>query len=348
MNMETTQTKQKKYTVPAILLVVIIAGSIFGIKQYTYYQSHEDTDDAQVDGDISAVVARVGGYINTINFEDNQRVTKGQTLVTLEDHEYRIKLEQALAAQKTAGSKIGVSETQVSATHAASLGYKARIEEAKARLWQANQDYDRYAALARSGSVPQQTFDKAKAERDIAKAAYISAEEQYKTAVAQIGNTRSELNVTHTATNQQQTDVDYAKLLLSYTNIKAPVSGIVTKRRVQMGQLLQAGQTLFAVVDENNLYVTANFKETQMQHIRSGQKAKIIVDAYPDEPIEGIVHNYAGTTGAKMSLLPPDNATGNFVKVVQRIPVKIKINASAQLLKKIRPGMNVEVSVVTK
>lgn len=346
--MEATPQKQKKYIVPVILLVVIVAGSIFGIKQYYYHQNHEDTDDAQIDGDLSAVVTRVGGYIDSIGFEDNQRVMKGQVLVKLEDNEYRIKLAQAMAAQKTAGSKIGVSETQVSTTHTASLGFKAKIDEAKAKLWQADQDYERYAALIKNGSIPQQTFDKAKADRQIAQAALQSAEEQYKTAIAQIGNSRSELNVTNTATGQQQVDVNYAKLLLSYTTIKAPVSGIVTKRRVQMGQLLQAGQTLFAVVDENNLYVTANFKETQMQNIRAGQKAEVIVDAYPNEPIQGVVHNFAGTTGAKMSLLPPDNATGNFVKVVQRIPVKIKIKATQELLKKIRPGMNVEVSVLTK
>nr|WP_295865254.1 HlyD family secretion protein [uncultured Chitinophaga sp.] len=346
--MEANTQQRKKYIVPAILVIVIIAGSIFGIKQYTYYQSHEDTDDAQVDGDLSAVVTRVGGYIDSIGFEDNQRVSKGQLLVKLEDNEYRLKLAQALAARKTADSKVVVSQTQVTATEAASLGYKAQVDGAKARLWQASQDYQRYAALVKNGAVPQQTFDKAKAERDAAQAAYQSAREQYNTAVARISNSRSELNATSIATDQHQADVDYARLLLSYTQITAPVSGIVTKRRVQMGQLLQSGQTLFAVVDEHNLYVTANFKETQMQHIRPGQKAEITVDAFPNEPIRGTVYNYAGTTGAKMSLLPPDNATGNFVKVVQRIPVKIKIDASPEFLKKIRPGMNVEVSVITK
>ena len=132
---------------------------------------------------------------------------------------------------------------------------------------------------------------------------------------------------------------------LSYTDIKAPASGIVSKKNVQKGQLVQAGQSLFSVVNDGSIYVTANFKETQLEKIKSGSKVEIEVDAYPDEKIEGEVYNFAPITGAKGSLLPPDNATGNFVKVVQRVPVKIKIHPSKELLAKLRPGMSVKASV---
>ena len=149
--------------------------------------------------------------------------------------------------------------------------------------------------------------------------------------------------------SQRQSDVDFAKLQLSYTEIKAPATGIVSKKNVQKGQLVQAGQSLFAIVNENSIYVTANFKETQLEDIKPGSKVKIEVDAYPNDDVEGEVYNFAPITGAKGSLLPPDNATGNFVKVVQRIPVKIKITkAPKDVLEKLRPGMSVKVSVSIK
>ncbi|MCW3465776.1 HlyD family secretion protein [Chitinophaga nivalis] len=346
-NTTTTPTKRNRI-VPVILALVIISGGLFGVQKYYYYRTHEDTDDAQVDGDLSAVVARAGGYVDSIAIEDNQRVNAGQLLIRLEDKEYKLKLEQALAAQKLAGSRIDVSATEITTMEATANGYKAMVDAAKARLWQANQDYNRYAQLVKNGAVPRQQFDKAQSDKDAATAAYASAVAQYNAAMAKTNNSRTQLQVTHTALDQQQVDVDYAQLQLSYTQIKAPVTGIVTKRRIQKGQLIQPGQTLFAVVDENSLYITANFKETQMEHIRPGQEVAIEVDAYPGHKITGKVHNFAGTTGAKISLLPPDNATGNFVKVVQRIPVKISIEASAEVRNLLRPGMNVTVSVSTK
>ena len=143
-------------------------------------------------------------------------------------------------------------------------------------------------------------------------------------------------------------DIDYAKLQLSYTTIKSPSAGITSKKNIQIGQLVQAGQTLFSVVNDNSLYITANFKETQLENLRNGEKVDIEVDAFPDMKLEGSVYNFSPATGAKFSLLPPDNATGNFVKVVQRIPVKIKITGSKEDLEKLRPGMSVDVSVITK
>lgn len=342
------KTKKPKIVIPVLLLVLAAAGIFIGINRYQYYSSHEETDDAQIDGDLSMVVSRAGGYIDSIYFEDNQRVTKDQLLITLEDKEYRLKLDQALAAHKVAGSRIDVSATQIETSQAASSGYKAQADAARARLWQAEQDFARYAALVTSGSVPKQQYDKAKTERDAAAANYAAANDQYNTALLQINNNRSQLQVTHTAVSQEAVAVDYARLMLSYAHITAPVSGLVTKRRVQRGQLVQPGQTLFSVVDENNLYVTANFKETQLAHIQSGQPVKIRVDAYPDMHLEGTVHNFAATTGARTALLPPDNATGNFVKVVQRVPVKILLHGPASALRLLRPGMNVEVIVTTR
>ena len=345
----TTETKKKNKVIPIVLAVLIVLGTIFGTKAYIYYSNHVDTDDAQIDGDISPVVARVGGYVQEIKFEENTRVNEGDVLVKLDDSDYKVKLEQAMASQLGANAGVGVSKSQIAATTANTSTAKANIEAAKVQLKLAQKDYDRYANLVKDGSVTQQQFDQAKAQKESAQAAYTAAEDQYIAAVKQVGTTQSQLAVSNTSVALRESEVDFAKLQLSYTEIKAPASGIVSKKNVQKGQLVQAGQSLFSIVNDNSIYVTANFKETQLEDITPGLKVKIDVDAYPDADIQGEVYNFAPITGAKGSLLPPDNATGNFVKVVQRVPVKIKItNAPKDILAKLRPGMSVKVSVSLK
>ncbi|WP_316810572.1 HlyD family secretion protein [Pedobacter heparinus] len=345
----TTEKKKKNKVIPIILGVLIILGAIFGTKAYLYYSKHVDTDDAQIDGDISPVVARVGGYVQEIKFEENTRVNEGDVLVKLDDRDYKVKLEQALAGQKGASAGVGVSESQIAATAANTSTARANIEAARVKLNLAQKDYERYANLVKDGSVTQQQFDQAKAQKESAQAAFTAANDQYNAAVKQVGTTQSQLAVSSNGVTQRQADVDFARLQLSYTEIKAPATGIVSKKNVQKGQLVQAGQSLFSVVNDNSIYITANFKETQLEDIKPGSKVKIDVDAYPDAEVTGEVYNFAPITGAKGSLLPPDNATGNFVKVVQRVPVKIKITeAPKEILAKLRPGMSVKVSVAIK
>jgi len=166
------EKKEKKSVkiVPIILAVVIIAGIIFGIKEYIYYSKHVDTDDAQIDGDISPVVTRVGGYVDSILFEENEKVTQGQILVKLDERDYKIKLEQALAAERGANAGINVSRSQISSTSANSSSAKAQVESAKAKLWQATKDFERYANLVQDGSITQQQFDQAKVQKEVAQA----------------------------------------------------------------------------------------------------------------------------------------------------------------------------------
>jgi membrane fusion protein (multidrug efflux system) len=342
-----TQKKPNR-VIPIILGIILIGGVIFGIKEYIYFGKHVDTDDAQIDGDISPVVARVGGYVDSIYFEENTHVNKGEQLVKIDDRDYKVKLEQAQAAVTGASANINVGQSQIYATQANSSSARAQVESAAARLDKTKKDYQRYANLVKDGSITQQQFDQAKADLEVAQATYNAAQEQYKAAEEQVGTTKNQLNVTHTGVTQRQVDVDYAKLQLSYTVVKAPASGIASKKNVQVGQLVQAGQTLFSIVNDNSIYITANFKETQLDKIRNGQKVNIEVDAYPDLKLQGSVYNFSPATGAKFSLLPPDNATGNFVKVVQRVPVKIKVEASKEDMAKLRPGMSVNVSVIYK
>lgn len=345
---EPQEKKKPNKVLPIILGVILLAGIAFGIKEYIYFRKHVDTDDAQVDGDISPVVSRVGGYVDSIYFQENTHVDKGQVLVKIDDRDYKVKLEQAEAAESGAGANVGVGQSQIFQNEANSAAAKAKVTSAAAQLDKVSKDYQRYANLVKDGSITRQQFDQAQADLEVAQANYRSAQEQYKAAQEQVGATRSELNVTNKGVDQRKVDVDYAKLQLSYTVIKAPSSGIVSKKNVQIGQLVQAGQTLFNIVNDNSTYITANFKETQLDKIRDGQKVNIEVDAYPDLKLTGVVYNFSPATGAKFSLLPPDNATGNFVKVVQRVPVKIKINADKDVMAKLRPGMSVSVSVIYK
>jgi len=340
--------KKKKNIIPVILGVILLIGAFFGIREYLYLKNHEDTDDAQIDGDISPVVSRVGGYVDTILFEENQHVTKGQILVKLDSRDYEIRLEQAIAAQKGANAGVGVSQSQISTSAASSSTAKANVEAARVRLWKADKDFNRYAALIKEGAITQQQFDQAKAERDAAKASFDAAEDQYKAANAQVGTTRSQLQVSNTGVDQKQADVDFAKLQLSYTTITAPASGIVSRKNIQHGQLVQAGQTLFSIVNDNSIYVTANFKETQLADMHQGQTATISVDAFGGRVLHAHVDSIASATGAKFSLLPPENATGNYVKVVQRIPVKLVFEAGQDAEHQLRPGMSTVVKVRVK
>jgi membrane fusion protein (multidrug efflux system) len=345
---ENITKKKPNRVLPIILGVILLAGIVFGIKEYIYYSKHIDTDDAQVDGDISQVVSRVSGYVDSIYFEENSHVNKGQELVKIDDRDYKVKLEQAQSAQVGASAGVNVGQTQIYTYAANSAAAQAQVTSAAARLDKQNKDYQRYANLVKDGSITRQQFDQAKADLEVAQANYKAALEQFKAAQDQVGTIKSQLKVTNTGVDQKKVDVDYAKLQLSYTHIKAPASGVASKKNVQLGQLVQAGQTLFSIVNDNSLFITANYKETQLDKIRNGQKVNIDVDAFPDMKLQGTVYNFAPATGAKFSLLPPDNATGNYVKVVQRVPVKIKVNGTKEQLDKLRPGMSVKVSVIYK
>src|ERR1700754_4765912 len=217
-NSEEQKPKKKPNRVlPIILGIVLIGGIFFGIKEYIYFSKHVDTDDAQVDGDISPVVARVGGYVDSIFFQENTHVTKDQVLVKIDDRDYKVKLEQAQAAQVGASSGIGVNESQIYTNQANVAVAKSNVVSAQARLDKVAKDYARYANLIKDGSITQQQFDQSKSDLEVAQAAVQAAKDQLKAAQEQVGTVRSQLKVTNTGVNQRQVDVDFAKLQLSYT-----------------------------------------------------------------------------------------------------------------------------------
>lgn len=341
-----TETKKpRKLILPIILGLIVVAGVGYGISKYFYSLHHEYTDDAQIDGDISPVVARVTGYVDSILFEENQLVKKGQVLIKLDDRDLQIKVEQAQAALDNAIASVSVAKANVSTTQSSNSAVQSSIDNAKIKLWKATQDFNRYQNLLNDHSVTQQQYDAVKADKESAEAQLAMAEKQLTTGQVQTQATSQQINVAQSTVTAKQADLDYAKLQLSYATIVAPATGVASKKSVQPGQLIQAGQTLFNVVSDSSVYVVANFKETQLDEMKQGQKVSIEIDAFPKEDITGTVYSFSPATGAKFSLLPPDNATGNFVKVIQRVPVKIKLDASKEILRVLRPGMSARVTV---
>lgn len=339
---------RKKLIFPIILAVVLVGALIFSVKEYIYFQSHEETDNAQIDADISPVVARVAGYVKDIRFSDNQFVHAGDTLVILDDRDYQVKLQQAIAGLTVARQSVDVSQYQVSEARTGIATAQANIDAAKVRVWKANEDFKRFENLYNDHAITKAQYDDAKAEKESAEAALVVAQTQVPAQARRVSVNERQVGATASNLATRQADIDFARLQLSYTVITAPADGIVSKRNIQTGQLVQAGQTLFAIVHDKGIYITANFKETQLEALHEGEKVDVTADAFSDKPFHGTIESFSGATGAKFSLLPPDNATGNFVKVVQRVPVRISIEADSTFKRLLRPGMSVKVVVHTK
>lgn len=343
-----------------ILILMILLGGWFGITKYTYALHHEETDDAQVAADISPVIPRVSGYVKEVRVKDNQFVHKGDTLLILDDRDLKLNVDRAEAALGTAKSNVEAARANTDAARSGIASSKAgvstvdaQIEAAKISVVRATQDYNRYANLITDHSITQQQFEQAQAAKETAEKQLLILQQQKNQASTQTGVVSSQSNasaqqigIAESMVKQRTVDVEDAKLNLSYTVITAPDDGKISKVNVQEGQFLQAGQSTFSIVHNTNIWVVANFKETQYKKMRIGQKVIVHADAFPNHDFEATLSSFSPATGAEFALLPPDNASGNFVKVVQRLPVKIEfVNNTDSLLNRLRPGMNVNVDV---
>ncbi len=337
--------KPKKKIFPFILMGLIAIGLFLGIKKYIYALHHEDTDDAQIDNDINPVLVRMTGYINEIRFVENIKIHKGDTLVTIDNRDVQIKVKQAEAALENTAAGVAVAESNVNSAMANYETAKATFEAAKIRVWKSTQDFNRFQNLINDKAITQQQFDAAKAEKESADAQLSVGSHQQSAALTMVESAKKQIAVANASVTQRKVDLDLANLQLSYATIIAPVDGIATKKNIQVGQLVNIGSPILAIVSDTNVYVTANFKETQLEDMAIGNNVQVIVDAFPKTKIDGTILSFSAATGAKFSLLPPDNATGNFVKVVQRIPVKIALKNIDSIKDKVRPGMSVKVSV---
>src|SRR6185437_1113091 len=324
------------------------------VKQWSYGRAHESTDDAAVDGHLVPVLAKVGGYVQAVTVNDNDHVRVDSLLVQIDPSEYRVRLAQADADLQAAQASAGGAGTngQAQAMVAQATGQRssldAQIVAAKANAQKAQQDLARYEDLAAKQIVSKQQLDAARAAAQAAAANVQALEQQTSAAGGTVASAKAGVRLADARLEGAQAARDNAALQLSYTRVTAPASGIVSRKQVESGQLIQAGQPLLTLVADTGVYVTANFKETQLSDIHVGQPAEIDVDAYGGATASGCVESVSAATGSKFALLPPDNATGNFTKVVQRVPVRVAVKQGLGADRPLRPGMSVTVHVDTK
>ena len=397
--------KVKRLLIGGGALVLIAAVGLF-----VYFRNRESTDDAQVDGHITPIAAKISGRVQEVLVLDNQPVKAGQVLVRIDPRDYQAALDNAKAnlalavseAQSASADVPRTKENVASGTSNASAGLlgaeadlakaqaayaqaqsadlsyaHANVAKAQANAELAKADLERYRPLMQKGEISKQQFDAAKANADASESALNAEQQKLEQAQSSIDIAKAQLNAAQARVEQARAGlssaradfkqvsmrtadmqaklakvdqakamVEAAELNLSYTEIVAPRDGVATHKQVEPGQIVQIGQGLMVVVPLQDVWVTANFKETQLRKMRAGQKADVKVDTY-GKTFSGHVDSIAGATGAVLSLLPPENATGNYVKVVQRIPVKIVVDPIPEQKAVLRPGMNVDVTVIT-
>jgi membrane fusion protein (multidrug efflux system) len=393
---EAPKSSGRKFIVLAIVLLIAAIAGLF------YWRSsfYEDTDDAQVDGDLYQISARVAGQVLHVYVEDNQQVQQGQLLAQIDPRDYEVALDQARAALadakanyqqanvnipitavnvntavQTTGADVTGAQAAVAQAQRQEQAAAARVDQAKANATKAQLDVDRYTPLVQKDVISKQQFDAAVASADAAKAALAEAQAQViaqqdairqaqqrlasaqsqasqssKTAPQQVAVQRARASAAQAAIQEAQAKVDQAQLNLSYTQIKAPSAGIVNKKSIVEGANLSVGQDMLTIIPLTNLWVTGNFKETQVGDMHPCQPVEIKVDALGGRKFSGRVTQIGGATGSRLSLFPPENATGNYVKVVQRIPVRIDFT---NLQKEdgdyaLRPGYSVTPKVTIK
>jgi membrane fusion protein, multidrug efflux system len=335
----------------ALLGVLALAGAVWGIRTWLYSRSHETTDNAQIEGHVVPVLPKVGGYVLRVLVEDNQIVREGDTLVTLDPRDYQVRLQESeadLSAAEASAARNGEATAQVGQASAKSGAAEASIGSAQATYDRALQDVERMRRLSETRVISKQQLDEAEAAYRSAEADLRAAQSQARAAQAEVSGASAGVRTAQAHLAAAQAEAAAAELQLSYTVITAPASGRVSKKTVEVGQLVSPGQSLMSLVDEGDVWVVANMKETQLDDIAVGQPVEIEVDAYKGWTFPGRVQSIQGATGARFALLPPDNATGNFTKVVQRVPVRIALDRRPADAPPLRPGMSVEVAIDTR
>jgi membrane fusion protein, multidrug efflux system len=392
-----------------VLLVVLVLVAVGVYAAYMHFRDRVSSDDANVDGHVSAIAPKIAGNVVEVPVLDNQPVKAGQVLVRIDPRDYQAKVDQAQAALVEAQNKLNSARTVVpltnETTQSGQSAASAQVSDAEAELQRAQigyeqasssdlayaqanvrtrqasndkaqadvarmkplvdkaeisqQQYDSYVAAARVAEselrAAQEKLSSAQKDAAMRQAAVNAAQSRVSQAHAGVQNAQAnrkqvdvrtaDVGTAAAAVESKRADLAAAQLQLSYTTIVSPIDGVVTRKSVEVGQIVQPGQGLMTVIPLQDTWVTANFKETQLSDVRPGQRAEIHVDMY-GKSVTGHVDSISGATGSRMSLLPPENATGNFVKVVQRIPVKILIDQREGLV--LRPGMNVDVTIFTK
>ncbi len=340
--------KRRRIILPLILMAAVGGGGYEGYKWFTEGRFIVSTDDAYIKADTSAIAAKVSGYVTTVPVVDGAAVHKGQVLATIDDGDYRNAADAAQARMATQTATVERIGKQVGAQQASIEQARAMLLSAKADATRAEAEFARADTLMRSSYGTQQKLDDARADRDRSTAAVANASAAVTAAVAALDVLKAQKIEAQMVLGELQTTLDKADRDLSFTTVKAPFDGIVGNKSVEQGSYVQPGTRLLALVPLDTAYVAANFKETQIDRLKPGQKVVIKPDAYGDRDVVGTLESIAPASGAEFSLLPPENATGNFTKIVQRIPVRIVVPPAIAREGILRPGLSVVVDVHTR
>src|SRR5271169_2521226 len=338
---------RKKIAITAVVLVLALGG-YGGWHWWTALRFLESTDDAYVASDVSVISPKIEGYLKEVRVRDNQAVKKGEVLFVIDDSDFAAKVAQGQAAVATEEAEVATFASRLDLQQAMIAQAQATVQSAEADLTRTQQDFKRYSALMTTDFASRQRYEQAQADARKAEAEAAKSRAALAAAQSQLSVLQSQRREEKARREQARANLKLAQNDLDNTVIRAPISGVAGNRAGQVGQYVKPGTQLLSLVPLPNVYVTANFKETQLTRMQPGQLAEVSVDAYPDHVLQGRIESFAPGSGAQFSLLPPDNATGNFTKIVQRVPVRIALPASGPLAGLLRPGLSVTVTIDTR
>ena len=327
-----------------LLLVLLIAGGFFA---HWFFKGrfYESTDNAYVQGEITRVSSQLSARIDDVLVQDNQHVEKGQLLITLERDDFQLAVDRANAALATRQAERLQAQSKLTQQASLIAASDAQVASSQASLGRSQIDLSRAQALRKPGYVSEERVTTLSADNHIARSQVSKAQADAQSQRQQVDSLTAEIKRLDAMIANARTDLAQAELNLTRSEIHAPISGLIGQRAARNGQFVQAGAYLLSIVPDQDIWIQANFKETQIGHMQPGQKAELIFDAYGHTPIQARVDSLFAASGAQFSLLPPDNATGNFTKVIQRVPVKIRLPENIPELERIRPGMSVVATV---
>lgn len=341
-------TQKKKNKAIFIVPVVVGAGLFFGIKTYLNSTRFESTDNAQLETNTLPVISRVSGYVDTITVSDFNDVKAGQLLISIDDSEYQLAIKQAEADLSSALAELSSAQANLANSSANVNVATANSDVQKSRVDKVKMDIQRDEALYKDGAITKKQVDDSRSNYETTLKQLTANNQQISLANSQSATSNALIQKAKALVELRNASLEQAKLKLTYTKIYSTINGKIGKRNLERGQYIQAGQNLMTVVNTELFWVVANFKETQIEQLKVGQPVIINIDGYSDKEITGKVENLSEATGARFSLLPPDNSSGNFVKVTQRVPVKISIDNVPEYKAILKAGMSVAVSVRLK
>jgi membrane fusion protein (multidrug efflux system) len=348
---ETTaiETKKKGFKpIYIILPLILLVGGYYAFTKINHAIHYESTDNAQIQSNSTPVVSRIAGYIDSLNVQDYSSVQAGQTVLVLDDREQQLAVSQAQADLLQAQADLANAKAALATVGATRNVASANTGVLQTQLQKAQQDLQRDEALYNDGAITKKQLEDSRARVETARKQVIAGGTQVTQASVQGTGATAQIQKAEALIATRKAALEQAKLRLTYTKIEAPVAGKVGKTNLQIGQFIQPGQPLFTIINNEQFWLVANFKETQLAKLKMGQPVEITIDGYPDKTFTGRITSFSEATGAQTSLLPPDNASGNYIKVTQRVPVKIEFDNTPELKQILKAGLSANVDVKVK